>query len=687
MKKLTLLLALSFVCLGSMAQYSTTNPQTIPGIGSELFDTLNVSGLTPAILNSTWGLDSISLNINYINDPDLTMELIAPDGTKVQLANWPGGGGSNFTGTCFDSHVPYFVGYEESAPFTGHMQPEGWIGNVNDGQNGNGAWVLHVVNTTATDTGIVLNWSLYFDSTPSQPDVFDSSTLPIIVINTNDTVPSYLTGNDVYGVMGIIDNGPGAMNHVTDAYNNYNGHIRINVRGNSSRYFPTKSYAVETEDANGGNNNVQLLGLPKDNDWILYAPWDDKSMIRDVITYQLSNEMGEYASRTRLCEVVQNGDYRGVYTLMEKIKQGSNRVNVHKMTSSDNSGANVTGGYIYEVDEGTTEGYDFWFSNYLPCDSAPTPIKFAYAYPKKADITSAQKTYIAAYEDSFETALKNTDMYDTVNGYRRYIDVPSFIDQSLLQEIGHNVDGYRLSSYIHKDKNGKLTGGPIWDFNEAFGNADYYNGSATNTFIWDVPCPFNADNLNPFWWKQFLTDSNYVSSLKCRYTELRQHVYDTVHIDNIIDSLVSMLQVPQQRQYTRWPIMSTYEWPEYYVSSSYADEISHLKGWIQQRVQWMDSSLYNTACISTTTTGVPTINQPQRIQLYPNPTEDEVYIISNGLIEGVQVYNILGQEVYVNETPNDHYTISFRQLYLSSGVYEVVLKTMAGMEKHKLVVE
>src|SRR6185312_4913276 len=100
----------------------------------------------------------------------------------------------------------------------------------------------------------------------------------------------------------------------------------------------------------------------------------------------------------------------------------------------------------------------------------------------------------------------------------------------------------------------KLVGGPIWDFNEAFGNSDYYNGSATNTFIWDLPCPFNADNLNPFWWKQFRTDTNYVNSLKCRYTELRQHVFDTVHIDHIIDSLVSMLQVPQQRQYTRWPI-------------------------------------------------------------------------------------------------------------------------------------
>jgi hypothetical protein len=687
MRKFYVLLALCLCCLQvSAQQYINNTPETIPAMGmGELYDTLQVSGLNQAILNGTFGLDSITLNINYPNDPDLTMELIAPDGTHMQLANWPGGGGANFTNTCFDWRANTFVGYVYPVPFTGHMQPEGWIGMLNNSQPGNGSWVLHVVNTFGSDTGVVVNWGLYFDSTPAPAPFFDSSTLPIVVINTGDTVVPYMNGTEVHGMMGIINNGAGVMNHLDDPYNNYNGHIRISVRGNSSRYFPTKSYDVETEDAQGNNNNVSLLGLSSDNDWILYAPWDDKSMMRNIITYQLSNEMGEYASRTRLCEVVQNGDYRGVYVLMEKIKQGSNRVNIHKLTANDNSLPALSGGYIYEVDKGVDSGYDYWSSNYLPCDSAATGIQFVYSYPKKSAITPAQRVYIANYTDSFENALKNVSVYDLNNGYRKYINMLSFIDQALLQEIGHNVDGYRLSSYVHKDRNGKLYGGPVWDFNEAFGNSDYDSGWVANTFIWDRECPYPEDKLNPFWWKKFLTDTNYVSLLKCRYSTLRQDVYDTVHIDHMIDSLAGMLAIPQQRHYMRWPIMGTYEWPEHYVSTSYDDELNYLKGWIQQRVQWMDTMLYTTYCPDTSTVnGIKTI-AGQNIQVYPNPSNDAVTITSTDIINKLALYNMMGQQVYLSNEQQNRYQLSFVQLHLSKGVYQLLLYTKEGIVQRKLV--
>ena len=679
---LLLLVPSSF--LASAQSFYQTNPVTIPVSGSDVYDTLQVAGLSPAMINAAFGLDSVSLNITYPSESDLVISIIAPDGTIVHLSDYFGSG-PDFVNTCFTMHVTNFAN-DQYSPFTGTMQPSEWLGRINNGQPGNGKWILHVVNAGfGTDTGIILNWGITFDSTPAPQPFFDSSTLPIVVVNTYDiAVPAYFDVT-VAGYMGIIDNG--TVNHLSDPFNGYNGHANFKVRGNSSRSFPTKAFAVTTVDSTGAQIDASLLGMPADHSWILYAPWDDKSLIRDVITYETSNDMGEYAARTRLCELYMNNDYRGVYVLEEHISRGAQRVAVHKMTTTDTAAPNVTGGYIFEVDRGSP-GYDAWSSNILPCDSAASSITFAYAYPKSTDIVNQQKQYIAAYTDSFEQALKNLDLYDTVHGYRNYIDVPSFIDQSLLQELGHNVDGYRLSSYLHKNRSGKLFGGPIWDFNESFGNSDYYNGWATNTWEWDLPCPFSDGYLNPFWWKQFLTDTNYVHELKCRYTSLRSagNALDTLHLDHMIDSLVDMLEVPQQRHYLRWPIMGVYTWPNYFVGTSYAEEINYLKTWIGARITWMDSTLIDTSC--NVTPPVTGITPPERgdIKVYPSPTDNIVNINGNVLFTNVQVFNMLGQLVYSNNTPTTHLTIELRKQGCSSGIYNIIISSSTGIVRKKITV-
>jgi subtilisin-like proprotein convertase family protein len=464
------LLSFFVVCLFALTApaqtYYRNISATIPGNGGSLYDTLNVTNLNQSALTAAFGLDSVSIdNLQYNNDQDLVISLIAPDGTIVHLSDNVGGGGQNFVNTYFDMNVTNFVN-DASAPFTGEMRPEMWLGMVNNGQIGNKKWILHILNTnTSNNTGKLFKWGLHFSTAAAAPAFFNTSTLPVVVINTNDVVIPFASDVKVFARMGVIDNGPGQLNYLTSPYNDYDGYISIKVRGNSTASFPTPSYTVETEDSAGDNNNVSLLGLPADNDWVLYAPWDDKSLIRDVLTYQLSNNMGDYASRTRLCQVMLNGDYRGVYVLEEKIKQGADRVNIHKLSASDTTGAKLTGGYIFQVDRADAPGYDSWFSVYPPCTGSTDQVAFVYVDPKDEDINTPQKNYIANYMDSFETELKTNSVYDTINGYRKYIDVPSFIDQSLLQEIGHNVDGYRLSTYFYKDKSGKLFGGPIWDFN------------------------------------------------------------------------------------------------------------------------------------------------------------------------------------------------------------------------------
>ena len=149
--------------------------------------------------------------------------------------------------------------------------------------------------------------------------------------------------------MGIINNASG-INHVEDIYNDYDGHITIERRGNSSQWNDKRPYRFETVDENGENNNVSLLGMPEENDWVLYAPWQDKSMVRNILAYQLSNDIGRYAPKTKFIELYLNGDYEGVYVLMEKIKRDNNRVDISKLNPDEISGDDVTGGYILKFD-------------------------------------------------------------------------------------------------------------------------------------------------------------------------------------------------------------------------------------------------------------------------------------------------------------------------------------------------
>jgi subtilisin-like proprotein convertase family protein len=678
-------------CLALLAQgqsYYRNGSVTIPGNNQFVTDTLTVSGLTTSALTGTFGLDSISLKINYPNTEDLLVSLTAPDGTVLQLADNLGGG-ANFTNTNFTMDTTGLVNMANS-PYTGRMRPESWMGRVNNGQNGNGKWVLKVVNTTSSNTsGILSKWGLHFNNTPAPQEFFTQSNLPIIVVNTNNVIPQHNTKNEVDGTMGIINN-TNQVNIMGNPFNDYHGNITIKVRGNTSADFAQQSFTVTTTFPNGNDSNAVVLGLSAGSDWVLYGAWDDKSLIRNVLTYQLSNEMGAYAPRTRLCELVINGDYRGVYAFMEKIKRGDDRVDVEKISTSTVSGADLTGGYIFQVDRGD-DASDHWTSNYHPCSANTGEVDFVYEYPSDSKINTAQKAYLAGYVDSFEKALKTQNLYDTTVGYRKFINVKTFMEQSILQELGHNVDGYRLSSFLHKAKNQKLSAGPIWDFNLAFGNADYYDGSATDNFEWNLDCSLNDGNLNPFWWTKFATDTAYMNDYKCLYTTLRQTALDTVRIDHIIDSLVTALNIPGQNHYKRWPVMGLYLWPNNYVANTYNEEILYLRNWIHSRVRWMDSQLYNTACLPVTPpppTAINGINNNGWLKVYPNPAKDIVMIdAQNVLISRVQLFNITGQLLIDQKANQSQVKLNLNEKALASGIYTISVETKLGIVRRKLVIQ
>ncbi|MCH8903959.1 MAG: CotH kinase family protein, partial [Bacteroidetes bacterium] len=343
-----------------------------------------------------------------------------------------------------------------------------------------------------------------FVTSKGYSQTFTSSNLPIIILNTSgQAIPD---DPRIIAQMGIIYKGAGQINLLTDPMNHYNGQISIETRGSSSQFFPKKSYSLETQNPDTTNNNVSLFGMPPENDWILYAPYSDKSLIRNILTYKLSNDMGRYASRTQLCEVVLNGSYQGVYVFMEKIKRDAGRVNIAMLTNIDTTGDQLTGGYIIKVDKYTGGGGGGWTSPHLPYNGAWQTLNYQFHYPKDDTIMPIQEYYIEKIITDWEDVMATSSYGDPVTGYSKYIDVGSFVDHLILNEIGRNVDGYRISSFLYKDRDSidaKIHAGPVWDFNLAFGNADYYVGWLTNGWEVDFNKYFKSDGLqNPFWWQR-----------------------------------------------------------------------------------------------------------------------------------------------------------------------------------------
>src|SRR5678816_2582393 len=239
--------------------------------------------------------------------------------------------------------------------------------------------------------------------------------------------------------------------------------------------------------------------------------------------------MGHWSAHCRYAEVILNGQYIGIYVFMEKIKRDAGRVAISSLDTSNNSGNQLTGGYIISIDKGANG----WYSSY-PTPHASAHIRFNHVYPKITDITLPQKNYIEAYTDSFENALHAANFQDTVSGWRKYAEEGTFIDYFLINELSRNIDGYRISTYFHKDrasKGGKLKAGPVWDYDLAFRNAGYCAATDTSgwAYVFNYVCGNDPNPVND-WWMIFLSDTLFKKDLYCRWTSLRASVLDTTHI-------------------------------------------------------------------------------------------------------------------------------------------------------------
>lgn len=464
---------------------------------------------------------------------------------------------------------------------------------------------------------------------------FSSSNLPLVFINTNGQ--TIRDSPKIYGNMGIVWNDAGKRNSINDIHNNYNGKIAIEIRGSSSQMFPKKSYGFETINNDLSNNNVSLIGMPQENDWILYAPYTDKTMIRDALSYILAASFMEYSPRCRYVELFLNNSYQGVYVLMEKIKRDKNRVDIAKLILTDVSGEDLTGGYIIKIDKTTGGTGEGWSSNY---PNAVGKSFYQYHYPKSTDINIFQKNYIQDYVRQMENSFY-FEVFSGIGNYNEFIEVSTFIDFMIVNELAKNVDGYRLSSYLFKPKNGKMKCGPIWDFNLTYGNADYYNGWSTVGFQYQANLG-NDGWQNPFWWNKLIKDANYSNALKKRYSILRKKELSDIRINFVVDSLTNLINEAKERNYAKWPIIGVKVWPNYYVGPSYDSEVNWMKTWIKNRLVYLDQMWpYNFTNIS------PEINAPVN-KVFPNPFNNYINVQLNNnspeLFE-VELIDMKGQKV------------------------------------------
>jgi len=413
----------------------------------------------------------------------------------------------------------------------------------------------------------------------------------------------------------IIDNGNGQPNYGdTIAHPNqkidYEGYVGLKYRGNSSfnssdkKPYSFRPFNLPVEEG-GKKKKVSILGMGKDNDWALLAPFSDKTMMRDILSFELARPFFDFVPHGKFCEVILDGTYYGVYIMTERVGKGKHRLNLN---DPGELAGDLTGDYHVEIDRDDEPNY--YRSKYRPLDSSGNEmngkhITYQYKSPEYEDFaTLPQGTEAALHKmiDDMESSF-TTDYYsDPERGYRSKIDVTSFIDYLLSTEFAFNIDGYRLSTNLYKyaderqvqeglDPRWKMS---LWDMNIAFGNADYYDGWRTDLWQYDFNSRVDWDAQSvPFWWSKMLSDKSFVDELKARWKEYRSKDYSDERVIAKIDSLSDVLTLGGaiNRNQDAWAIIGHKVWPNYFNGSTYSEEVNYMKDWVRKRLKFMDKKL------------------------------------------------------------------------------------------------
>jgi len=508
-----------------------------------------------------------------------------------------------------------------------------------------------------------------------------NSNLPILLINTRGG--TIVDDPKIVADLQIIDNGPGNRNNLVDKAT-FSSVIGIELRGASSQMFPKKPYGIELRDSTGMNSVAKsVLGMPSESDWVLNAVYNDKTLVRETLTYDFYRRMSKYyASRFRYCELVLNGEYRGIYILMERLKRDKNRVNISSIKKTDVTGDALTGGYILKIDKTEGSASRSWTSPYTAVPNGGT-VQIQIDRPKPEDLADEQFQYIRGYVSAFEGALSGPNFTDPEKGFRKFVDEDSFVDYLLLTEVCKNIDGYRLSAYFYKDrdsKSPKLVMGPIWDYNLTYGNADYCNGNDYRGWAFDYNTVCAGDRYPiPFWWNRLLQDLTFGRKVKERYKALRQTILTPQRLGAYVDSTTNVLTEARFRNFNKWPVIGVYVWPNGYVGQTYQKEVDYLKEWITLRLNWMDKAIdpFGVAVLAT---------EPSAMRLGPNPSVGDVLVtlpLATATDISLTLTDMQGRPLHQPQYANQpagtfEQLLSMAQFTNGPGTYLLTLTTQTG---------
>lgn len=517
---------------------------------------------------------------------------------------------------------------------------------------------------------------------------FSTSQLPLIFIDTKGG--EIIDDVKIDAEMGVIWKGD-SIHSTNDAFNNYNGVIGIEIRGNSSANWPKKPYRIETRNADKSNNNVSLLGMPKENDWILLAPYRDKSLMRNALCFRIIKEMGWYAPRYKYCNLIVNNEYVGVYMLVESIKLDKNRVNIDKPEETSNPDS-LTGGYLLEMTsiKRLNEG-----EPYILVGLSGQEI--AVHSPKPENFTSNRREYITNYIYEIEARLK-AKAYSGTNDYKDLINVESFVDHMLVSEVFRQLDAFHASYFFTKDINEKLTLGPAWDFNFSIGNYTRWDADNTNDF-WLLNDRYSNAS---FWMKGIYADTIFMNLVKARYRDLRENILSTSHIFAIFDEYNTYIGDNRNHDYEKWPLDDRNKFvPEEHFT--YEAEITFIKSWLKDRFSWLDEMWGVTAhpIINEIYTNEMDRNK-QWIELY-NPFEEAIDISGWKLVLNSEeyVYTIppntnITSEAYlvictnkdlVSGLPEEAYVIENLNFHINSNGMHIQLQDSSSYVHDEITVD
>ncbi len=346
--------------------------------------------------------------------------------------------------------------------------------------------------------------------------------------------------------------------------------LEIRGRGHSTWNYPKKPYRLKL------SFSTDLMGMPANRHWVLLANYVDKTLVRTEAALELSQRMG-FAWTPRSAPVVLelNGSYRGIYQLVEHVRIGSQRVNIPELKAGDTDPALISGGYLIEIDERKGE-------DYCP-ESARTSVMFCFANPETLlqPGWEPHKAYIDGYLAATENALYSSQFASPTAGYAAFIDVDSAIDWYIVNELFKNVDSNFFSSvFVYKKRGGKLTFGPVWDFDLSIGNANFFG--AENPEGWRT--------RSAPWFTRLFQDPAFEQRVKARWAQLR----DTGVLEDVyrfIDRRAAYYSGVQARNFERWDVLNTTIPLIRPVTGPYSTQVSEMKTWLRRRQTWMDGQL------------------------------------------------------------------------------------------------